>query len=94
VIPRTLLLIFLAAFTVLIVSFAVLMGGYGIPAAMGDPRGASVLGWAALACGLLLGVDTILLMVAMAWCLLEQTDEEPLGRRRTTKNVRHDDRAD
>ena len=65
-IPRFLLPTLLALLAVLIVTCAVLMGGYGIAAAVGDATGAQVLWWIAMSCIILLVIDCLLLVAALA----------------------------
>jgi hypothetical protein len=50
---------------VLVVSFGVLMGGFGIATSAEDAAGAHALRWMAIACALLLLVDCLLLLAAL-----------------------------
>jgi hypothetical protein len=59
----------------LIVSFAVLMGGYGVALWAGDASGARGLCWLAIACGLLLIIDCLLLLAALAIEQLVRTND-------------------
>jgi hypothetical protein len=65
VIPRFVFTTLLSIMAVLIVSFGVLMGGFGIATAAGDAAGARGLLWLAIACALLLVVDCLLLLAAL-----------------------------
>lgn len=49
----------------LIVAFAVLMGGYAVATAAHDATGATALWWIAMACVMLLVMDVLLLLVAL-----------------------------
>jgi hypothetical protein len=58
---RVLLILVLAQF-VLLVAFAVLVGGYALAAATSDTSGASVLWWTAMSCLMLIVMDVLLLV--------------------------------
>jgi hypothetical protein len=75
-IPRSLVATLLALFAVLVVTFAVLMGGYAIVNAFDDATGARILGWLATSCVLLLVVDCLLLLAALAFYHLERSRSE------------------
>ncbi|MHB8968973.1 MAG: hypothetical protein ACYC3X_02730 [Pirellulaceae bacterium] len=58
---RALLTLVFAQF-ILLVAFAVLVGGYALAAATSDTSGASVLWWTAMSCLMLIAVDVLLLV--------------------------------
>lgn len=62
------------ALPVLIVAFAVLMGGWGLAQGLGDPGGAAALRWIAIACLLLLVMDALLLLLALGLSAIEERD--------------------
>jgi hypothetical protein len=62
---RRALLILLCAQFVLLVAFAVLMGGYALAAAAGDTLGAVALWWIAMGCLMLIVTDALLLVMAL-----------------------------
>jgi len=59
---RRLLLVLVFAQFVLLVAFAVLVGGYALAAATSDSPGAMVLWWVAMTCLMLIIVDVLLLV--------------------------------
>jgi hypothetical protein len=59
---RRVLLILVIAQFVLLVAFAVLVGGYALAAATSDTVGATVLGWTAMGCLMLIVADVLLLV--------------------------------
>lgn len=61
---RRLLLILVFSQFVLLVAFAVLVGGYALAHATSDSAGAVVLWWAAMGC-LMLFITTVLLLVGV-----------------------------
>ncbi len=67
---RTLTVLVLAL-PVLVVAFAVVMGGWGLAQGMGDPAGATALRWVAVACLLLLVMDGVLLLMALGLNAIE-----------------------
>ena len=73
-IPRPLLTILVYALPVLIVAFGVLMGGYGLAKAVGDPVGGTVLWWIAMGCLVLIVIDVLLLVAALGVSALVASD--------------------
>ncbi|MHB0955733.1 MAG: hypothetical protein ACYC0X_05070 [Pirellulaceae bacterium] len=59
---RRALLILLFAQFILLVAFAVLVGGYALAAATHDTSGAPVLWWTAMICLMLIVMDVLLLV--------------------------------
>ena len=59
---RRVLLILVIAQFVLLVAFAVLVGGYALAAATSDTVGAIVLWWTAMGCFMLIVADVLLLV--------------------------------
>ena len=59
---RRLLLVLVFAQFVLLVAFAVVVGGYALARATGDGPGATVLWWSAMTCLILIGIDVLLLV--------------------------------
>jgi hypothetical protein len=62
VVPRPLLITLVFALPLLVVSFAVVMGGYALAHATGDNAAAGVLWWVAMGCLILVCIDLILLV--------------------------------
>ncbi len=58
---RALLILVFTQF-VLLVAFAVLVGGYALATATSDATGAAVLWWIAMACLMLIATDVLLLV--------------------------------
>ncbi len=75
VIPRPLLVTLVFALPLLVVAFAVVMGGYALAQATGDAGGAGVLWWVAMGCLLLTCVDLILLIGVLGARSLGSPDE-------------------
>lgn len=73
-VSRRVITILVAGFASLGVAFALLMMASLLVAALGDALGATVLGWVACGCGLLVSVDLVLLVVALG---LKAIDEGP-----------------
>jgi hypothetical protein len=65
VIPRSFLKALVFALPVLVVSFAVVMGGYALAHGTNDSAGAAVLWWVAMGCLMLICVDLVLLVGAL-----------------------------
>lgn len=59
---RRVLLVLVFAQFVLLVAFAVLVGGYALAAATNDTPGATVLWWTAMGCLMLIVADVLLLV--------------------------------
>jgi len=74
VIPKRFIVALLIALTVLLVSFCVLMGGYGLAQGMHDQVGATVLWWIAMACLILKVVVLVLLVGVLAIHAISQSD--------------------
>ena len=75
---RRLLLVLVFTQFILLVAFAVLVGGYALAAATNDALGATVLWWVAMSCLILIAVDVLLLVGVLgvsALIKLEQRDE-------------------
>ena len=70
-VPKRILVVLVLALPVLIVAFAVVMGGWGLAQGMGDPGGATALRWIAIACLMLLVIDGLLLMMALGLNAIE-----------------------
>ena len=64
-VPRRLMVVLVLALPVLIVAFAVVMGGWGLAQGLGDPSGAAALRWIAMACLMLLVADGLLLLIVL-----------------------------
>jgi hypothetical protein len=79
VIPRPLLVVFVYALPILVVTFGVILGASALAAAMGDAPGGRTLGWIAVGALILLAIDALLLLGALGMQALhpDQTDEEP-----------------
>ena len=71
-IPRRILVVLVLALPVLLVAFAVVMGGWGRAQGMGDPGGATALRWIAMGCLMLLVIDLILLLMALGLNAIEE----------------------
>lgn len=87
-VPRFVFATLLSGMAVLIVSFGVLMGGYAIAVWADDAAGARGLLWLAIASGLLLIVDCLLLLAALAIEQLIRTGDS------RTPHVQDDARGD
>ena len=74
-ISRQILLILALALVVLLVSLAVLIGGYGIAAAAQDAGAARALWWVTMSVLMLIVVDLTLLVGALALREIERRDE-------------------
>jgi hypothetical protein len=61
-IPRSVLFTLVFALPLLVVTFAVVMGGHALAQATGDATGAQVLWWVAMGCLMLTCVDLVLLI--------------------------------
>ncbi|MBC7854525.1 MAG: hypothetical protein IAF94_13915 [Pirellulaceae bacterium] len=70
-VPRRILVVLVLALPVLVVAFAVVMGGWGLAQGMEDPGGAAALRWIAMACLMLLIIDVLLLMMALGLNAIE-----------------------
>jgi len=70
---RALLVLVFAQF-VLLVAFAVLVGGYALATTAGDPWGASVLWWLAMGCLMLIVTDVLLLVGVLGITALIQSE--------------------
>jgi hypothetical protein len=71
VVPRRILTVLVLALPVLLVAFAVVMGGWGLAQGMGDPAGATALRWIGIACLMLLIMDGVLLLMALGLNAIE-----------------------
>ena len=78
-IPRRLIALLVYALPVLLVSFAVLMGGFSLASATGDSLGAGVLWWIGMASLMLLAADLVLLVAALGVNHLAQSEDEQDG---------------
>jgi amino acid permease len=76
VIPRSLLTFLVFSLPVLVVAFAVVMGGHALADGMGDPAGAVALRWAAIVCLMLLASDVLLLVGALGLGALGRRDSD------------------
>jgi hypothetical protein len=76
---RTILIVLLFAFLFLVVAFGVLMGGAVLAGAMDDPTGARVLMWIANSCLILIVIDAVLLVGALAIHVLLHDQENGRG---------------
>ena len=81
-ISRRLLAIFVLGLPVLLVIFAVVMGGYLLAQQTEDAVAGSVLRWVGVACLMLLVIDVVLLVAALGIRALEQ-EEEPADQDRS-----------
>jgi hypothetical protein len=72
---RRLILILVFSQFILLVSFAVLVGGYALASAADDARGATVLWWTAMACLMLLTVDVLLLIGTLGIASIAKPEE-------------------
>ncbi len=61
-IPRSVIVALVFALPLLVVAFAVVMGGYALTLATGDSGGAHGLWWVAMSCLMLICVDVLLLV--------------------------------
>ena len=75
-IPRFVLPTLFALFAVLIITFGVLMGGYGIATAVGDADGGYVLWWLAMSCIILLTIDCLLLLATLTCLHIDETRKD------------------
>lgn len=73
---RGVLILVLAQFVLLVV-FAVLVGGYALTAATQDTAGARVLWWTAMGCLLLIVADVILLVGTLGVAALIDAESPP-----------------
>jgi hypothetical protein len=65
VVPRSFLKTLVFALPLLVVGFAVVMGGYALAHATDDSAGAAVLWWVAMGCLMLICIDLVLLVGAL-----------------------------
>jgi len=72
---RRLILILVFSQFILLVGFAVLVGGYALASATDDTSGATVLWWIAMACLMLLTVDVLLLIGTLGIASIAKSDE-------------------
>jgi heme/copper-type cytochrome/quinol oxidase subunit 2 len=75
---RALLTLVFAQF-ILLVAFAVLVGGYALAAATSDTSGASVLWWTAMSCLMLIAIDVLLLVgvLGISALVISETRDRP-----------------
>lgn len=71
---RRLLLVLVFSKFVLLVAFAVLVGGYALATATSDGPGAAVLWWLAMACLMLIVVDVVMLVGVLGVSALVAAD--------------------
>ncbi len=74
-VPRRILVLLVYGLPILIVAFAVLMGGGMLAQALGDTVGARVLQWVAVACLMLIVTDLVLLVGALGINSLVKAEE-------------------
>jgi hypothetical protein len=74
-VPRRILIVLVLTLPVLVVAFAVVMGGWGLALGMGDPGGAMALRWIAMTCLLLLVMDGVLLLMALGLNAIDERRE-------------------
>lgn len=74
-VPRRILVVLVLALPVLVVAFAVVMGGGGLAQGMGDPAGATALRWIGMACLMLLVMDGLLLLLALGLNAIDERRE-------------------
>jgi hypothetical protein len=72
---RRLLLVLVFALFVLLVSFAVLVGGYALADVTDDAPGAKVLWWTAMGCLMLIVMDVLLLVGVLGVSALIPSDQ-------------------
>ncbi len=83
-IPRRLLAVLVLTLPILVVAFAVVMGGQALAQATGDASGARGLFWVGMSCLMLLVVDLLLLVMALGINAMDQRDAgSPAVRRET-----------
>jgi hypothetical protein len=75
VIPRSVLLTLVFALPLLVVTFAVAMGGHALAQATSDAAGAQGLWWVAMGCLMLTCVDLVLLIGVLGIRSLGQPDD-------------------
>jgi hypothetical protein len=75
-VPKRILTVLVLALPVLVVAFAVVMGGWGLAQGMGDPAGATALRWIAVTCLMLLVIDVLLLLMALGVNAIEERRED------------------
>ena len=75
-VPRPVLTLLVFGLVLLLVAFAVLMAFYALVSAMGDPKGATALLWAANTCLVLLVIDMVLLLAALGLKALDKEGSE------------------
>ena len=73
---RRLLLVLVFTQFVLLVAFAVLVGGFALANATGDAPGASVLWWIAMGCLILIVTDVLLLVGVLGISALVNSQPE------------------
>ncbi len=71
---RRLLLLLVFAQFILLVAFAVLVGGYALASATQDALGSTVLWWLAMACLILYVIDVFLLMGVLGLAAIAKGD--------------------
>lgn len=76
-IPQRLLLLLIGITIVLVLSVGAVLALGAILAAMGDETGSRVLRWVAAGIGVVLAVDLMSLVLALAVHALERSDEPP-----------------
>ncbi len=74
-VPQRFVTFLVIALPLLIVAFAVLMGGYAVATAAKDASGATALWWVAMACVMLLVMDVLLLLITLGLDHLGRRDE-------------------
>lgn len=73
-IPRSLVLLLVYAFPVLIVAFAVVAGGHVLLAALGDAAAANVIVWVAAVLGALIVLNLLLLVGVLGINAVSEND--------------------
>jgi hypothetical protein len=76
VISRRAVTVLVAGFATLGVAFSLLMAAANLVAALGDAFGATVLGWVAFGCGILVALDLVLLVVALGLIAIDQAPRQ------------------
>jgi hypothetical protein len=72
---RRSILVFVIALFVLLVAFAVLVGGYALASATDDADGATVLWWIAMSCLMGIVMDVLLLVGALGIAVVLQLEQ-------------------
>ena len=78
-VPRQILAFLVYALPLLVVAFAVLMGGFSLASATNDQPGANVLWWIAMSCLMLTAADVVLLVGALGVNSLSRPDNRSDG---------------